>query len=208
MNRGAMIKPFRALGVLLLPLQLIACGSHSSPSTERPPLDGAAIGGPFTLADKANRAVRWQDFDGRYRIVYFGYTSCPDACPMDMQKIAKGFALFAQQHPDLARQVQPIFITIDPARDDPQKVGEFAAAFSPQILGLTGTPAQVDQAARAFKVYYAKGKANADGWYPMDHQQTAFLMGRKGEPIALLPIDLPLAQAPQGIAVELAKWVK
>jgi protein SCO1/2 len=111
--------------------------------------------------------------------------------------------MFDQAHPALARQVQPIFITIDPARDTPAVVGQFAAAFSPRLLGLTGTPAQVDQAAKAFAVYYAKGKETAGG-YLMDHQRSAFLMGRKGEPIALLPID----ETPQAVAAELAKWVK
>jgi protein SCO1/2 len=203
MNRRAMIKTFRALAVLLLPLALAACGGSATQPTERPPLAGAAIGGPFTLVDKDGHTVRWADFTGKYRIVYFGYSFCPDACPLDLQKLMRGFALFEQAHTELARQVQPIFITIDPARDTPQIVGQFAAAFSPRLLGLTGTPAQVDQAAKAFAVYYAKGKETAGG-YMMDHSRTAYLMGRKGEPIALLPID----QTPQAVAAELAKWVK
>jgi protein SCO1/2 len=153
MNRRAMINTFRALAALflplVLPLALSACGRSTPQPTERPPLEGAAIGGPFTLVDKAGHTVRWQDFAGKYRIVYFGYSFCPDACPMDVQKLMQGFNLFAKAHPDLARQVQPIFITIDPARDTPEVVGQFTAAFSPRLLGLTGTPAQVDKAAKA-----------------------------------------------------------
>jgi protein SCO1/2 len=203
MNRRAMINPFRALAAILLPLALAACGGPAAQPTERPPLAGAAIGGPFALVDKDGHTVRWTDFAGKYRIVYFGYSFCPDACPLDLQKLMRGFALFENAHDHLARQVQPIFITIDPARDTPQVVGQFAAAFSPHLLGLTGTPAQVDQAAKAFAVYYAKGKETAGG-YLMDHSRTAYLMGRKGEPIALLPVD----QTPQAVAAELAKWVK
>jgi protein SCO1/2 len=210
MNRRAMTNPTRARAALglafALSLALGACGGPTAPP-ERPPLEGAAIGGPFTLVDKAGRTVRWNDFAGKYRIVYFGYSFCPDACPMDLQTTMQGFAMFAKAHPDLARQVQPIFITIDPARDTPQVVGEFAAAFSPRLLGLTGTPAQVDQAAKAFKVYYAKGKETPGG-YLMDHQRSAFLMGRNGEPIALLPTDLGGAQGAKAVAAELAKWVR
>ena len=203
MNRRAMTKTFRALAALLLPLALVACGAPAPQPAERPPLEGAKIGGPFTLIDKAGNAVRWQDFDGKYRVIYFGYTFCPDACPMDVQKMMQGFTLFEKAHPDLASQVQPIFVTIDPARDTPQAVGEFAAAFSSRLIGLTGTPAQIDTAAKAFAIYYAKGKESAGG-YLMDHSRTAFLMGRKGEPIAMLPVD----KTPQDVSAELAKWVK
>ena len=207
MNRRAMTNPFRAASALVLPLALpfalAACGGAGTQPDERAPLEGAKLGGAFTLVDKAGRTVRWSDFAGKYRIVYFGYSFCPDACPLDVQKLMQGFARFAQAQPALAGQVQPIFITIDPVRDTPQVVGEFAAAFSPRLLGLTGTPAQVDQAAKAFAAYYSKGAESAGG-YLMDHSRIAFLMGRQGEPIAMLPID----KTPQDVAAELARWVK
>ena len=207
MNRRAMTTPFRSLLALLvplsLPLALGACGGPASQPAERPPLEGAALGGPFTLVDKTGNQVRWDDFAGRYRIVYFGYSFCPDACPMDVQKMMQGFALFEQASPALAKKVQPIFITIDPARDTPQVVGEFAAAFSPRLLGLTGTQAQIDAAAKAFAIYHAKGKETPGG-YLMDHSRIAYLMGPKGEPIAMLPVD----KTPQDVSAELAKWVK
>ena len=196
--RVAILAP---LAALLLPLGLAGCSSQ--PSAEPPPLAGAAIGGPFTLTDKAGRTVRWSDFAGRYRIVYFGYTFCPDACPTDVAAMMRGFDRFAAAHSSLAAQVQPMFITIDPARDTQAVVGEFAAAFSPRLLGLTGTPEQVAAAAKAFAVYYAKGKTTPGG-YLMDHSRIAYLMGRRGEPIAMLPVD----QGPQAVAAELAKWVR
>jgi len=204
MNRRAMTNPFRVLTPLFLPLALLACGGPASqPAAERPPLEGAAIGGPFTLVDKDNHPVRWDDFAGRYRIVYFGYSFCPDACPLDVQKMMQGYAVFEKASPALAKKVQPIFITIDPARDTPAVVGEFAAAFSPKLLGLTGTQAQIDAAAKSFAVYHAKGKETPGG-YLMDHSRIAYLMGPKGEPIAMLPVD----KTPQDVAAELAKWVK
>jgi protein SCO1/2 len=183
-------------------LALSACGSASAPA-ERPPLEGARIGGPFTLTDKAGREVHWSDFAGKYRIVYFGYTFCPDACPMDVQQMMQGFARFAKAEPALAADVQPIFITIDPARDTPARVGEFAAAFSPRLLGLTGTAPHVAEAAKAFAAYYAKGKETTGG-YLMDHSRVAYLMDRDGKPIAMLPVD----KGADAVAAELAKWVK
>ena len=201
MNRSAMILRLSTLAAFLLPLTIAGCGSPTP--AERPPLAGAAIGGPFTLTDKAGRTVRWSDFAGKYRIVYFGYAFCPDACPTDVATMMRGFDRFAKAEPRLATQIQPIFITIDPARDTPSVVGEFAAAFSPRLLGLTGTPAEIDAAAKAFAVYYSKGKETSGG-YLMNHSRIAYLMGRKGEPIAMLPVD----QNPEGVATELAKWVK
>jgi protein SCO1 len=201
MNRSAMFLLYRTLAALALPLALAACGG-SAPA-ERPPLEGAKIGGPFELQDKTGKVMRWADFAGKYRIVYFGYTFCPDACPLDVNVMMRGFANFEKTEPDRAAQVQPIFITIDPARDTAPVVGEFAAAFSPRLLGLTGTPSQIDQAAKAFVAYYAKGKPTTGG-YLMDHSRIAYLMGRQGEPIAMLPVD----KGPEAVAAELTKWVR
>lgn len=181
---------------------LSGCGRADAPPAE-PPLAGAAIGGPFELVDSAGKTVRWSDFDGKYRVLYFGYAYCPDVCPLDVQRMMQGFASFKAAHPALAAQVQPIFVTIDPARDTPAVVGEFTHAFSNDLLGLTGTPEQVDKAAKAFAVYYQKGEVSAGGGYMMDHSRAAYLMGRKGEPIATLPVD----QNAEAVAAELAKWV-
>ena len=202
MNRRAMIK--RNSAFLPLLLLLAACGSNGGQDPGPAPLAGAAIGGPFTLVDSTGKTVKWSDFDGKYRIVYFGYTYCPDVCPTDVQRTMQGFAKFKQAQPALAAQVQPMFISIDPARDTPPKVVEFVHAFSNDMIGLTGTADQVKQAASAFKVYYAKGKQGADGQYLMNHSSAVYLMGRKGEPIALLPVD----QGPDAVAAELKRWIR
>src|SRR5690349_3621940 len=178
MNRRAMSTVRAAFLCLCLPLALLAAGCGGAPAGE-PPLAGAAIGGPFELVDSAGKTVRWSDFDGKFRIVYFGYAYCPDVCPLDVQRMMKGFAQFQKANPELAAQVQPIFITIDPARDTPAVVGEFTRAFSNDLLGLTGTPEQIDQAAKAFAVYYQKGEVSENGGYMMDHSRAAYLMGRK-----------------------------
>ncbi|WP_250893840.1 SCO family protein [Croceibacterium selenioxidans] len=188
---------------LLLSLTLAGCDTSTTSRAAEAPLAGAQIGGPFELVDAQGKTVRWSDFDGKFRMVYFGYAYCPDICPFDVQRMMKGFEQFKKAEPELAAQVQPLFITIDPARDTPKVVGEFTSAFSDDLLGLTGTPDQVAQAAKAFAVYYTKGETSESGGYLMDHSRAAFLMGRKGEPIALLPVE----KGPDEVAAELERWV-
>ena len=211
MNRRAMTKPFLALALCASAVTLSACSQQQPaappPQIEGTPLDGAAIGGPFSLYDKAGKRVSWDDFKGKYRIVYFGYTYCPDACPMDMSVLINGFNLFAKDHPEQAAQVQPIFITIDPARDTAARVGEFTAAFSPRLIGLTGSQAEVDVAVNAFKAVAARG-ADTPGGYLMDHSRMAYLMGPGGEPSASLPVDQGITKGPAAVAADLAKLVK
>ncbi len=187
-------------GAALLPLAACSGGGASS---EPPPLEGAAIGGDFTLLDKTGKTVRAADFAGRYRTLYFGYTFCPDVCPLDVQIMMQGYHIFAKEHPELAAKVAPMFITIDPARDTPQVVGQFAAHFGKELIGLTGSDAQIAQVAKSYAVYYKKGEGTGPGAYLMDHSRAAYLMGPEGQPIALLPVD----KDAKAVAAELAKWV-
>jgi protein SCO1/2 len=198
MNRRTMLRPLAL--AFAFSLLLPACSGGGE--TAHPPLEGAKVGGDFSLVDKAGKPVRFHDFAGKYRVVYFGYTFCPDACPMDVQKLMAGFAKFAKEEPAVAARVQPIFVSIDPARDTPPVVGEFAAAFSPRLLGLTGSEAQVAEAARMFLAYRAKGEATADGGYLMDHSRAAYLFDPQGKPLALLPVD----ESAAAVAGALAKW--
>ena len=122
MNRRAMLALKRAVLLLAAPVALTACSAEPE---AQPPLAGAQIGGEFTLIDKDSKTVRWSDFDGSWRTIYFGYTFCPDACPLDMGVLMKGFRQFENAHPDLAAKVQPLFVSIDPARDGPEQVGQF-----------------------------------------------------------------------------------
>ena len=202
MNRRAMSTVRTHFLAALLPLTLIAAGCSGAPA-EEPPLAGAAIGGPFELVDSRGETVRWDDFAGQYRMVYFGYAYCPDVCPLDVQRMMRGYDQFKQAEPELAAELQPIFITIDPARDTPEVVGEFTSAFSDDLLGLTGTPEQIDKAAKAFAVYYGKGEVSEAGGYLMDHSRAAYLMDRDGKPLALLPVE----KSAEDVAAELEKWV-
>src|SRR3546814_8872622 len=94
-------------------------------------------------SDLDGRKVSYSDFDGKYRMLYFGYSYCPDVCPLDLQKLMQGYRLFEKQDPARAAKVQPIFITIDPQRDTPQVLKNYVSAFHPKLIGLTGTPDEI-----------------------------------------------------------------
>ncbi|MFM5931548.1 MAG: SCO family protein [Novosphingobium sp.] len=202
----------KTLFIALAATSLLAACSSGGSKANQPPLDQAPlatarIGADFTLTDGTGKKVKWSDFQGKWRVVYFGYTFCPDACPMDMTVLSQGLQAYAKDEPELAAKIQPIFITIDPERDTPQRVGEFAAAFKPAVIGLTGTRAEIDAAAKAFAVYYARGE-NLPGGYLMDHSRGANLFDPSGKPIAILPIDKGLKNGPAAVATELKLWVR
>ena len=190
---------------LALPLALALSGCGGAAPAEKSlanaPLAGASIGGPFTLVDGDGKAVTDADFAGKYRIMYFGYTFCPDVCPVDVQNIGGAMKLLDKSNPKLSARIVPVFVTIDPARDTPKVVKEFTSAFYPRMVGLTGTAAQVDAAAKAYRVPYAKRETPSG--YLMDHGRQAYLMGPKGEPLALLPQE----ESPQAIVAEIERWI-
>ena len=184
-----------------LALALSACGTQA-PAPE-PPLAGASIGGDFELIGTDGETVRWADFQGQYRIVYFGFTFCPDICPTDTQRFSQGLMQFERSDPELGAKVQPIFVSVDPERDTPEVVAEFVANFHPRLIGLTGSPEQVKAAADTFRVFYSRGEPTPGGGYLVDHSAIVYLFGPNGEPLATLPTD----QGAEAVAAELSKWV-
>jgi cytochrome oxidase Cu insertion factor (SCO1/SenC/PrrC family) len=138
-----------------------------------PGLPSIAIGGPFTLETSDGRAITEKTYRDKWQLVYFGYTLCPDACPTALNEIAGALEKLGP----LADKVQPLFITVDPARDTPKVMGEYVKAFDPRIVGLTGTPDQIAAAARAYRVYYAKvADKDAPDGYLMDHSSVIYVM--------------------------------
>ena len=149
--------------------------------TSAPQVTMPSIGGPFTLTDTAGREVTDQTYRGKIELVYFGYTYCPDACPTALNEIAGALAELGTG----ADRVQPIFITIDPARDTRKVLAEYVRAFDSRIVGLTGTPEQIAAAAKAYRVYYAPYKsADAPDGYLMDHTSVVYVMDEKGRFVA------------------------
>lgn len=182
----------------------LALGACSPPAPDAPPLAGATIGGPFTLVNQDGATVTARDYDGRYRLMYFGYAFCPDVCPVDLQKLMAGYAALEKSDPAVAAKVAPIFVSIDPERDTPPVLKQYVSAFHPKLTGLTGTPQQIAAAAKAYAVIYSKDGEPGASNYLMNHSRIAYLFGPKGEPIALVSHD----GTPETIAAELKRWVR
>jgi len=202
--------PLFALSALLF---MSACDSAPSqtPLSEAP-LAGATIGGDFNLTDQDGKKRSFKEFDGSYRIVYFGYTNCPDICTPDMQNLMAGLKAFEKKNPELASKIQPIFITVDPSRDTSAVLKQFVSAFHPRAIGLTGTDAEIAETAKKFAIYSSRVEGSSPESYLMSHSQTPYLMGPKGEPLAIMPADVPNTDinegAPDLVEAELAKWVR
>lgn len=133
---------------------------------------GAAIGGPFELVSETGETVTDKDVITKPTLVYFGYTFCPDVCPLDTVRNADAVDLLAERGYD----VQPVFISIDPERDTPEVMREFTELVHPDMLGLTGSPEQVKAASKAYKTYYKKQDGEDDEYYLVDHSTQTYLM--------------------------------
>ena len=147
---------------------------------------GVAIGGPFHLIDDKGRAVTHADYRGRWVLVFFGYTNCPDECPLTLQKMAAALNKLGP----LADKIAPLFITVDPARDTPARLASYLANFDPRIIGLTGSETQVAEAARAYRVYYAPARHEESGADLVSHSTFLYLMDPAGAFSELLPSDV------------------
>lgn len=190
---------FPTILLLSLGLALAAC---SGPA-EEPPLKGAAIGGPFALTNQDGRPVTDRDYAGKYRIMYFGFTHCPDVCPTDLAVIGQALRRFEKSDPERAARVVPIFVSVDPERDTPPVLKQYVAAFHPRLVGLTGTPQQVAETVKRYGAYGAKEAPGAGGGYNVNHSRLAELIGPDGQPIALLPYE----KGAEAVAAELERWV-
>jgi protein SCO1/2 len=144
------------------------------------PSGGAVFGGPFVLQNSQGQTMRDSDFRGRWMLVYFGYTYCPDICPTTLSNIAHALGGLPKVDSD---KLVPLFISLDPERDTPALIGDYAKAFSPALIALTGTPDQVAAAAKAYKVFYRKvvDKNNDPKAYTMDHSSLIYLMNPEGQ---------------------------
>ncbi len=190
-------------------LLLSGCDAATTqPPLSAAPLAGARIGGPFALSDQDGKRRTDSEFAGKYRLVYFGYTKCPDICTPDMQHLMAGLRQFEKAHPKLAAKVQPIFISVDTVNESADTLKQFVTAFHPRLIGLRGTEAEIAPVAKAFAIPYTR---NPDG-ITMSHYQMPYLLGPKGEPLATLPADAPNTEAnegtPDAVAAELTKWVR
>jgi protein SCO1/2 len=137
---------------------------------------GVSMGGPFTLVNTNGETVTDKTYRGRWMLVYFGYTYCPDVCPTELQTMVSALDRVGT----LAERVVPIFVTIDPERDTPAALAEYVKLFDERLVGLTGSKDQISAATRAYRVYYARAKAKDTTDYLMDHSSFIYLIGPDG----------------------------
>ena len=139
-----------------------------------PPSEGK-VGGPFTLTSHDGKTVTGKDFSGKYLLVYFGYTNCPDMCPTGLQSMSRALDQLKME----ADKVQPLFITVDPARDTVERLKEYDSSFHPKIIGLTGTAEQISAVAKEYQVYYQKGEGDEE--YEVEHSSQIYLVNPAGD---------------------------
>jgi protein SCO1/2 len=175
------LRRFIPAAVLLGGLLIMGAGAflvlslHETPRGAAGTLLASAIGGPFRLVDQNGKTVTEADLKGKWSLVYFGYTHCPDACPTALNDIAIALDELGPQR----NAVRPVFVTVDPERDTPAVLKSYVTAFDAPILALSGTPEEIAQAAKGYRVYYAK-HPEAGGDYSMDHSSVIYVMDPEG----------------------------
>ena len=152
----------------------------------------AQVGGPFSLVDQDGRRVSDRDFRGKALIVEFGFTFCPDVCPLGLTRIAEVMDALGAD----ARRVQPIFVTVDPGRDTPAVVKDYVRHFSDDVVGLTGTAEEIAAVARAYRVYFKlNGDPAKDPNYTVDHSALIYVMDREGRFVGTFTHETPVENA-------------
>lgn len=148
----------------------------------------ALVGGPFELVGQDGKTVTDKDFRGRYMLVFFGFTRCPDICPAELQVMSAALDGLGSD----ADKVVPIFITLDPERDTPEAVAAYVKNFGPNFVGLSGSPEAIAKAAKAYRVTYQKFQDESTGDnYSIDHSALLYLMGPDGEYVTHIPYGTP-----------------
>ncbi|MGW8207333.1 MAG: SCO family protein [Hyphomicrobiaceae bacterium] len=175
--------------------------NQESPNKNRVITSGQAlIGGPFELVGKDGKTVTDKDFRGRYMLVFFGFTHCPDICPAELQVMSAALDDLG----DKADQVVPVFITVDPERDTPELVTAYVENFGPNFVGLTGSLEAVDKAAKAYRVTYQKFQEEGAGDnYSVDHSALVYLMGPDGKFVT----HFPYGTTPEKMADTLRRYL-
>ena len=174
-------------------LALIAVWLALAPKGANPSL----VGGPFALEDGAGKTVTEQTLRGRPFLVYFGYTHCPDVCPTELAHISDVLAAMGD------KAVPALFITVDPERDTPKVMQDYASSFGPHVIGLSGSPQAIGVVEKEYRVFARKGKVESDGSYSMDHSSVVYLMDKSGGFVEALNVDWP----PEEAAKELERYL-
>jgi protein SCO1/2 len=193
-GRTPVIAAFLA-GLVLVLAGVLAASSYLA---SRTPAAIGGIGGPFRLEDQTGAAMTDQDMKGRPYLVFFGYTHCPDVCPTTLFELSEVLKALGKD----ADRAGALFITVDPERDTPAVLKDYLSNFDPHLRGLTGDPASIAAALKAYRVY-AKKIPLGDGDYTMDHTAVVYLMDKDGRFVA--PFNLK--QTPEAAAAQLRKYL-
>ena len=157
---------------------LVGCSQESgSPTFNSTDITGAEFGNRFDLVDHQGQARQLGDFQGDVVVLFFGFTHCPDVCPTTL---AEFNAVLAQLDEAAAQRVQVLFVTVDPERDTPEVLRDYVTAFNPEFLGLTGTPEQIADVAREFRIIYKKVEGSRPGQYSVDHSAGTYIFDPQG----------------------------
>lgn len=200
-------------GAIAIPCALLAAGfaiffaaqpALSHRDKDRPQRQTSQVGGfggPFSLINELGQVVSDKDFRGKLMVVYFGYTHCPDICPLDAASIGAAMDLLGAA----AKRVQPLFISIDPERDTPQRLKEWLGAIHPSFVGLTGMRSAVAAAARAYRVVYERVETASSHDVTFNHPGLIYIMGLDGSFLFLLPAGTPPEIISEELRAVLAK---
>lgn len=199
MNRLPVVWAVCVLGALMLLALLVRDAGLIERQQRTDDLRGL-VRSDFTLTDAQGQIRRTADFKGKFLLVYFGFTRCPAVCPTTLLTVANAVADLGVK----ADRIQTIFITLDPERDTPALVAEYVSHFGGDILGLSGTPPQIKDAADHYKVYYAKvADPNPELGYVIDHSSFLYLIGPKGEFVTHFPHNIAQSLLTEKLNVEI-----
>ncbi|MBX5454990.1 MAG: SCO family protein [Acidobacteriia bacterium] len=179
----------------------LGLGKPSVPSSGGVVPAGVTLGGPFHLVDTHGAPFTEANLRGRWTLLYFGYTFCPDLCPTELQIIATALGKLGPE----AQKITPIFVTVDPERDTPEVLAGYVKLFDPRLIGLTGTPAEIAEVAKAYRVYYAKVPGKDPKHYLMDHSSLIYLLDKNGKLAALFGPGTNADELAAGIRKQIAE---
>lgn len=172
---GLLAAAVLAVALTVVGFTIVTGSNRSGPGQSRS-TGVATVGGPFTLTGTDGKTVTEKDLLGKPSAIFFGFTFCPEVCPTTLFELT---TLAEQLGPD-ADKLNFVFISVDAERDGPEQMKQYLTAFDSRIIGLTGTPQQIDAAAKAFKIYYTKVPVE-NGDYTMDHTASVLLMDAQGK---------------------------